>query len=172
MITSAIPNNYICYSYHAFSVLVEFAFLFLHVIISSVLSRPSVFSQLPTLPFSGQNLLSSNQSSTCFFFCVLLCLPVAFSDLVSHREREESPGYSQKHHCLRLLLRGKRDTPPRMPRAAAPPLLAPPPPTATEAQLQEPRRDRAQSHCHVTEGKKAALAASHQYQPSLYTFFL
>lgn len=89
MITLAISNNYICYSYHASSVHVEFAFLFLQVIISSILSIPSVFSQLPTLPLLGQNSLSSNQSSTCFFFCVLFWLPVAFSDLVSYRERKK-----------------------------------------------------------------------------------
>lgn len=121
--------------------------LFSQVIISSILLILSVFSQLPTLPLLGQNLLSSNQSSTCFFFCVLFWLPVAFSDLVSHREREETPWYSQNNHCLCLLRRGKkRNTPPLMPSTVALPLLAPtPPPTATSAQLQEPQRGRPQS---------------------------
>lgn len=107
--------------------------LFLHIITSSIFSLVPVFSQLPILPFLGQNLLSSNQSSTCFFFCVLFWLPVAFTDLVSHREREETSWHSQKHHCLCLLHRGKRrDTPPLMPSTVALPLLAPPlPPSAT-----------------------------------------
>lgn len=143
MITLAIPNNCICYSYRTFSVLLESAFLFfLQVVISPILSLLSVFSQLPTSPFLGQNLLPSNQSSTCFFFlwCVLFWLPVAFPDLVNDRESEESPWYSQKYHCLCLLDRGKkRETASLMPLIAALPLLAPPPPpTATYAQPQEP----------------------------------
>lgn len=133
MITLAIPNNYISYSYHAFSVHVLHLSFFLQVIISSVFSLLPVFSQLSILPFLGQNLLSSNQTSTCFFFCVLFWLPVAFTDLVSYREREETPWHSQKHHCLCLLHRGKRrDTPLLMPSTVALPLLAPPlPPTVT-----------------------------------------
>lgn len=137
---------------------VEFAFLFWHVIISSILSLLSVFSQLPSMPFLGQNSLSSNQSPTCFFVCVLLWLPVAFSDLVSHRVREETPWYSQKHHCLCLLHRNKkRNTPPLMPSSSTT--------STTSCNLSTaPRTREGQASASLT----ARRQPSAQYQSSLY----
>lgn len=154
MIILPIPNNYIGYSYHNFSVLVELAFLSLQVISSFIISPLlSSLSYQPCL-FLGQNKITTNPPSTCFFFlsCILLWLPAAFSDLRSHRQGEETPRYSHKYHCLRLLERGREGhRPPSTPWTIALPLLTPsPPPIATsvgggKAQLQEPRRGRPQA---------------------------
>lgn len=124
MIILAAPNNYITYSYHNFLVSVELAFISLQAILSSIIISPflSVFSQLPTLSlFRAEHVNSKPVIYMLFpFSCILFWLPAAFSDLLSHRQREESPWYSQKYHCLCLLERGKKGhTPPSTPSSLA-----------------------------------------------------
>lgn len=95
MIILAVPNNYITYSYHNFLVSVELAFISLQAILNSIIISPflSVFSQLPTSPlFRAEHVNSKPVIYMLFpFSCILFWLPAAFSDLLSHRQREESP---------------------------------------------------------------------------------
>lgn len=73
MITLAIPNNYICYSYHTFSVLLEFAFLFLQVvIISSIASLLSVFSATNLTCFRAELATSKPVIYMLFTLCSVL----------------------------------------------------------------------------------------------------
>lgn len=179
-------HDYLSYSYHNFSVLVELVFLSSEVISSFIIfpSRLSSLSYQPRL-FLGQNMLTSNQSSTCFFFlsCILFWLPAASSDLVSHRQREELPWYSQKYHCLCLLERGKkRHRPPSTPSTIAlPPLTLSPPPAASvgAGKAQLPRTTEGQTSGQSDfpvhwrwESSLCCIVALDEYKSSLYAFLL